>query len=88
MIDRIEYNVEHSVDYVERAVSDTKKAVKYQSKARRVSHGSGWGLHCTAATSLSGTGPSWHLACPRQPGTALQVPRGRITPHHREQPRS
>lgn len=40
MIDRIEYNVEHSVDYVERAVSDTKKAVKYQSKARRVS---GWG---------------------------------------------
>jgi len=41
MIDRIEYNVEHSVDYVERAVSDTKKAVKYQSKARRVSHGTG-----------------------------------------------
>jgi hypothetical protein len=39
MIDRIEYNVEHSVDYVERAVSDTKKAVKYQSKARRVSRG-------------------------------------------------
>ncbi|TFJ97882.1 solute carrier family 2, facilitated glucose transporter member 4 [Platysternon megacephalum] len=36
MIDRIEYNVEHSVDYVERAVSDTKKAVKYQSKARRI----------------------------------------------------
>ncbi|XP_036135342.1 syntaxin-1A isoform X1 [Molossus molossus] len=35
MIDRIEYNVEQSVDYVERAVSDTKKAVKYQSKARR-----------------------------------------------------
>uniref|UniRef100_A0A8D0G4H9 Syntaxin-1A n=1 Tax=Sphenodon punctatus TaxID=8508 RepID=A0A8D0G4H9_SPHPU len=35
MIDRIEYNVEHAVDYVERAVSDTKKAVKYQSKARR-----------------------------------------------------
>uniref|UniRef100_H2XRZ3 t-SNARE coiled-coil homology domain-containing protein n=1 Tax=Ciona intestinalis TaxID=7719 RepID=H2XRZ3_CIOIN len=35
IIDRIEYNVEHSVDYVERAVSDTKKAVKYQSKARR-----------------------------------------------------
>lgn len=36
MIDRIEYNVEHSVDYVERAVSDTKKAVKYQSQARKV----------------------------------------------------
>uniref|UniRef100_A0A8C3HAF6 Syntaxin-1B n=1 Tax=Chrysemys picta bellii TaxID=8478 RepID=A0A8C3HAF6_CHRPI len=44
MIDRIEYNVEHSVDYVERAVSDTKKAVKYQSKARRVSVVSVWGL--------------------------------------------
>ena len=43
MIDRIEYNVEHSVDYVERAVSDTKKAVKYQSKARRVSGGHGGG---------------------------------------------
>ncbi|XP_038844511.1 syntaxin-1B-like [Salvelinus namaycush] len=35
MIDRIEYNVEHSVDFVERAVSDTKKAVKYQSQARK-----------------------------------------------------
>ncbi|KHJ49463.1 SNARE domain protein [Trichuris suis] len=37
MIDRIEYNVEHAKDYVDRAVSDTKKAVQYQSKARRVS---------------------------------------------------
>jgi len=36
MIDRIEYNVEKSVDYVESAKQDTKKAVKYQSKARRV----------------------------------------------------
>ncbi|KRX20897.1 Syntaxin-1A [Trichinella nelsoni] len=36
MIDRIEYNVEHAKDYVDRAVSDTKKAVQYQSKARRV----------------------------------------------------
>uniref|UniRef100_A0A8D0N259 Syntaxin-1B n=1 Tax=Sus scrofa TaxID=9823 RepID=A0A8D0N259_PIG len=42
MIDRIEYNVEHSVDYVERAVSDTKKAVKYQSKARRKKIWSPW----------------------------------------------
>lgn len=41
MIDRIEYNVEHSVDYVERAVSDTKKAVKYQNKAQRVSASEG-----------------------------------------------
>ncbi|XP_077995798.1 syntaxin-like isoform X2 [Glandiceps talaboti] len=36
MIDRIEYNVEQSVDYVETAKMDTKKAVKYQSKARRM----------------------------------------------------
>ncbi|XP_052802370.1 syntaxin isoform X2 [Mya arenaria] len=35
MIDRIEYNVEQAVDYVETAKMDTKKAVKYQSKARR-----------------------------------------------------
>lgn len=38
MIDRIEYNVEHAVDYVQTATQDTKKALKYQSKARRVSH--------------------------------------------------
>lgn len=37
MIDRIEYNVEHAVDYVQTATQDTKKALKYQSKARRVS---------------------------------------------------
>ena len=37
MIDRIEYNVEAAVDYIETAKQDTKKAVKYQSKARRVS---------------------------------------------------
>ncbi|KAL4223726.1 Syntaxin-1A [Mactra antiquata] len=35
MIDRIEYNVEQAVDYVETAKMDTKKAVKYQSRARR-----------------------------------------------------
>lgn len=39
MIDRIEYNVEQAVDYIETAKMDTKKAVKYQSKARRVSTG-------------------------------------------------
>ena len=38
MIDRIEYNVEQSVDYVSKATQDTKKAVRYQSAARRVSH--------------------------------------------------
>ncbi|XP_022245585.1 syntaxin-like isoform X3 [Limulus polyphemus] len=35
MIDRIEYNVQQSVDYIDAAKRDTKKAVKYQSKARR-----------------------------------------------------
>lgn len=57
MIDRIEYNVEHSVDYVERAVSDTKKAVKYQSKARRVS---GWGR---GGGGPAGLGGGAELAC-------------------------
>lgn len=37
MVDRIEYNVEHAKEFVDRAVADTKKAVQYQSKARRVS---------------------------------------------------
>ena len=36
MINRIEYNVEQAAEYVQAAVVDTKKAVKYQSKARRV----------------------------------------------------
>ena len=49
MIDRIEYNVEHAVDYIETAKADTKKAVKYQSKARRVSHS----IHRTYSTNLS-----------------------------------
>lgn len=40
MIDRIEYHVEHAVDYVQTATQDTKKALKYQSKARRVSKNS------------------------------------------------
>ena len=48
MIDRIEYNVEQSVDYIETAKMDTKKAVKYQSKARRVSL-----LHQSQASYIS-----------------------------------
>ncbi|XP_076364671.1 syntaxin-1A-like isoform X7 [Tachypleus tridentatus] len=36
MIDRIEYNVQQSVDYIDAAKRDTKKAVKYQSKSRRI----------------------------------------------------
>ena len=35
MIERIENNVEKTVDYIETAKSDTKKAIKYQNKARR-----------------------------------------------------
>uniref|UniRef100_A0A8D0HD05 Syntaxin 2 n=1 Tax=Sphenodon punctatus TaxID=8508 RepID=A0A8D0HD05_SPHPU len=37
MIDNIERNVSSAVDYVEHAKEETKKAVKYQSRARRVS---------------------------------------------------
>ena len=37
MVNRIEYNVDQAADYVQSAKKETKKAVKYQSKARRVS---------------------------------------------------
>jgi hypothetical protein len=37
MIDRIEYNVVQSENFVKAASTDTKKAVKFQSAARRVS---------------------------------------------------
>ncbi|XP_019609601.2 syntaxin-3 isoform X1 [Rhinolophus sinicus] len=46
MIDRIENNMDQSVGFVERAVADTKKAVKYQSEARRVSAFVPAGLPC------------------------------------------
>ena len=36
MIDRIEYNIQQSVDFITAAKQDTKKAVKYQAAARRV----------------------------------------------------
>lgn len=36
MVDRIEHNVTSTLDYVEQAVADTKKAVAYQSAARKV----------------------------------------------------
>lgn len=36
MINNIEKNVMSATDYVEHAKEETKKAVKYQSKARRV----------------------------------------------------
>lgn len=38
MIDRIEFNIQQSVDYITAAKQDTKKAVKYQRAARRVSY--------------------------------------------------
>lgn len=63
MIDRIEYNVEHSVDYVERAVSDTKKAVKYQSKARRVSPIRGENDACVPPCSHVKSSGAPHVSC-------------------------
>jgi t-SNARE complex subunit (syntaxin) len=36
MVNRIEFNVDQAADYVQSAKKETKKAVKYQSKARRV----------------------------------------------------
>lgn len=35
MVNNIERNVVNAVDYVEQAKEETKKAIKYQSKARR-----------------------------------------------------
>lgn len=37
MIDRIDFNVQQTQNYVAEAVKDTAQAVVYQSKARRVS---------------------------------------------------
>jgi t-SNARE complex subunit (syntaxin) len=37
MIDRIEFNVVQSENFVKAASTDTKKAVRFQSAARRVS---------------------------------------------------
>lgn len=37
MINNIEKNVMNAADYVEHAKEETKKAIKYHSKARRVS---------------------------------------------------
>ena len=60
MIDRIEYHVEHAVDYVQTATQDTKKALKYQSKARRVSS-----LDAKAANTSEnrGVGGVWWTEC-------------------------
>lgn len=37
MIDRVEFHVTQAAEYVETATKETKEALKYQSKARRVS---------------------------------------------------
>lgn len=36
MLDNIELNVMHTVDHVEKARDETKRAVKYQGQARKV----------------------------------------------------
>lgn len=52
MIDRIEFHVSSALEYVEEAVKDTKKAMEYQRKARRVRHW--WGMDVfTAVPCLS-----------------------------------
>lgn len=54
MIDRVEYNVERTVDYIKDAVRDTTKAVKYQSNTRRVSERNVSACHPSCmSTSLS-----------------------------------
>ena len=62
MIDRIENNMDQSVGFVERAVADTKKAVKYQSEARRVRRPDGPGV------------PQCPLHGPRHPTGSPSVP--------------
>uniref|UniRef100_A0A667I8N6 Syntaxin-3 n=1 Tax=Lynx canadensis TaxID=61383 RepID=A0A667I8N6_LYNCA len=57
MIDRIENNMDQSVGFVERAVADTKKAVKYQSEARRVSASVPTGLACFSSLWSSAPAP-------------------------------
>lgn len=57
MIDRIENNMDQSVGFVERAVADTKKAVKYQSEARRVRRTGG----------MAPVSPPWSPVPPPQP---------------------
>lgn len=47
MINNIEKNVMNASDYVEHAKEETKKAVKYQSKARRV-----WSVFIIALMSM------------------------------------
>uniref|UniRef100_A0A674JTB1 t-SNARE coiled-coil homology domain-containing protein n=1 Tax=Terrapene triunguis TaxID=2587831 RepID=A0A674JTB1_9SAUR len=69
MIDRIETNMDQSVGFVERAVADTKKAVKYQSEARRV--------RTTNHSPIQSPPPAnqWsRLTLLRSPGSSLALP--------------
>lgn len=61
MIDRIEYHVEHAVDYVQAATQDTKKALKYQSKARRVSFHQTMSIHSLLMRLLFCFSSPYHL---------------------------
>lgn len=65
MIDRIENNMDQSVGFVERAVADTKKAVKYQSEARRVR----W----TDMSPVSPSVPSVAPSIPKVPQRPLHI---------------
>lgn len=66
MIDRIENNMDQSVGFVERAVADTKKAVKYQSEARRVRQTDGPHVPSIAPSVLS--------VAPNVPSVAPSIP--------------
>lgn len=63
MIDRIEYHVEHAMDYVQTATQDTKKALKYQSKARRVSYRSTIAIQIVCMHLTPVEQVWWILAC-------------------------
>ncbi|NIG59275.1 syntaxin-1A [Pontoporia blainvillei] len=81
MIDRIEYNVEHSVDYVERAVSDTKKAVKYQSKARRVSSPNPARAHVLAHAQSPRAIATPSVLCLHPPSAVTRASGAQLKPH-------
>ncbi|KAI2796716.1 Syntaxin-1A, partial [Blomia tropicalis] len=55
MIDRIEFHVSSALEYVEEAVKDTKKAMEYQRKARRITDIEAKGDKNTAAYRIRHT---------------------------------
>ncbi|XP_064281881.1 syntaxin-3 isoform X3 [Passer domesticus] len=79
MIDRIENNMDQSVGFVERAVADTKKAVKYQSEARRTLPAPSQRCHlpagCSPALLLEPSSP-----CCSQPSVSRFPPRAPAAP--------